>query len=144
MGIDIGQLPPWAQKQILNKLVSQQPLLSSPQKEGKAKYHNEKATRDGLKFDSKKEAERFDALMLLLKAGAIQDLRLQRDFTLQESYTLPNGKRVRAIRYRADFTYVQEGKLIVEDVKSKATKTREYEIKKKLIREKYGVEIVEV
>lgn len=33
---------------------------------------------------------------------------------------------------------------IVEDVKSKATKTRVYELKKKLMREKFGIEIQEV
>ena len=142
MGIDIGSLPPWAQRQVLAKLTASHPLLSSPQR-GTAKYRNEKAERGEIRFDSKKEAQRYDELMLLLQAGEISDLRLQRDYTLQEAYTTPEGKRVRAIRYRADFTYVRNGELIVEDVKSPATKTRAYEIKKKLMLEKYGIEITE-
>ena len=33
---------------------------------------------------------------------------------------------------------------VVEDVKSRATKTRVYEMKKKLMREKFGIEIQEI
>ena len=43
----------------------------------------------GLRFDSKKEARRFEALLLRLQAGEIQNLKLQQDYTLQEAYTLP-------------------------------------------------------
>ena len=77
-------------------------------------------------------------------------MRLQVNFTLQEAYTKPNGERVRAIVYKADFTYKKRDEnggytlYIVEDVKSKATKTRNYEIKKKLMREKFRIEVQEV
>ena len=108
------------------------------------KYNAKKTTVDGITFDSKKEAERFSELKLLLRAGKIKNLRLQQDFTLQEAYTAPDGERVRAIRYAADFTYEENGEIIVEDVKSRATKTRVYEMKRKLLREKYGVRIREV
>lgn len=64
------------------------------------------------------------------------------------------GRRVRAIRYQADFSYERPtapdvtGEIhwlkVVEDVKSRATKTRVYEIKKKLLQEKFGIEIREV
>ena len=37
-----------------------------------------------------------------------------------------------------------KGKLIVEDVKSAATRTRVYLDKRKLMREKYGIDVVEV
>ena len=46
-----------------------------------------------------------------------------------------DGKVVeRAVVYKADFTYRDEetGQDVVEDVKSKATKTRDYIIKRKL------------
>lgn len=108
------------------------------------KYHARKTTVDGITFDSEKEARRFGELKLLLRAGEIKNLKLQQDFTLQEAYTAPDGERVRAIRYVADFTYEENGELIVEDVKSRATKTRVYEMKRKLLREKYGVKIREV
>ena len=78
------------------------------------------------------------------RAGEIEDLRLQVDFTLQEAYTDCNGKRVRAIRYKADFSYRENGKLTVEDVKSRATKTSTYMIKKKMMKERFGIDIQEV
>lgn len=135
MSIDISRLSPAAQRQIAQKLGQQ-----ITQK----KYHNEPDTRGEIRFDSRKEARRYDALLLMLRAGKISDLKLQPQFTLHEAYTTPEGKRVQAIRYQADFSYVKDGRLVVEDVKSKATKTRVYGIKKKLMREKFGIEITEV
>lgn len=41
------------------------------------KYHNKKTVVDGRTFDSKKEAERYDELLLLQRAGAITDLSRQ-------------------------------------------------------------------
>ena len=79
------------------------------------------------------------------KDGQIHDLKLQEDFTLQEAFTTITGERVRAIKYRADFTYRQKsGDLVVEDVKSRATKTAQYRMKKKLMLERLKLEIVEV
>lgn len=80
----------------------------------------------------------------------ISDLKLQVNFTLQEGYTKPDGERVRPMVYKADFTYFEKGPdglytlYIVEDVKSKATKTRVYEMKRKLLREKFHVEVREI
>ena len=82
--------------------------------------------------------------MLELKAGLIRDLRLQPQFTLQESYKTHDGKRVRAIRYVADFSYTREGTLVVEDVKSKATKTAQYQMKRKMMMNRFGIEVEEV
>lgn len=104
-----------------------------------AKYGNKKTVRNGITFDSQKEAARYDALMLLLAAGEIKDLRLQPEFTLQEAFTTPDGERVRAVRYRADFLYkrrVKEGvntrwERVVEDVKG--FRTKDYELKRKLM-----------
>lgn len=152
MGIEISSLPPWAQKQIADKVARQMrekaENLASNGGKGKSKYKNIPAERNGaenkINFDSQKEAKRFDELMLLLKAGTITDLRLQHDFTLIEAYTTPDGKRVRAERYKADFTYWRNGEFVVEDVKSSATKTKTYEIKKKQMLDKYGIEVKEI
>ena len=101
-------------------------------------------------FDSKGEARRYDELLLLLRAGKIEDLRLQENFTLQESYITPEGDRVRAIIYTADFTYWEldaDGARtirVVEDFKSKATKTKTYIMKRKMLRDRYGIAIREV
>ena len=48
------------------------------------------------------------------------------------------------MRYRADFSYRRNGELIVEDVKSAATRTRVYINKRKLMQEKYGITVREV
>ena len=157
MAINVNDLPPKYQRQAMEKYMEQQarrglmPSAAVPQDKAKAnKYHNtptERVTASGavLHFDSQKEARRYDYLALRQQAGEIHDLRLQVDFTLQEAYTDPEGRRVRAIRYRADFTYRErDGRLVVEDVKSKPTRTREYLIKRKLMKERRGIDITEV
>ena len=114
MAIDVKDLPPKYQAQALQKYMAQQkrrgppssPAAGGPPKA--SKYHNsptERVTPSGavLHFDSQKEARRYDHLAALERAGQIRDLRLQVDFTLQEAYTDAEGRRVRAIRYRAAF-----------------------------------------
>ena len=129
--------------------------LSEKNQPKENKYHAVKTVCRGIKFDSAKEARRFEELMLLLEAGKIQDLRLQRNYTLQEAYTTPEGERIREIIYRADFAYERyAGKdpygydrwvKVVEDVKSPATrKKRDYIIKRKLFHEIYKFSITEV
>ena len=67
------------------------------------------------------------------------------DFTLQEAYTDAEGRRVRAIRYKADFTYRERDRgLVVEDVKSRPTRTKEYSMKKKMLKDRFGIDITEV
>ena len=169
MGLDVKDLPPAYQAQALRKWAEQErrkkcPPISRPAGDGperSAKYHNEPAervTESGavLRFDSRKEARRYDELAALERAGQIRDLRMQVDFTLQEAYTDGEGRRVRAIRYRADFTYEKvrgdpwteyNGSfwvLVVEDVKSRATRTKEYIMKRKLMKERFNIDIQEV
>lgn len=173
MAINVNDLPPKYQRQALEKYMEQQarrglmPSAAVPQDKAKAnKYHNtptERVTASGavLHFDSQKEARRYDILAARLQAGQIRDLRLQVEFTLQEAYTDTEGRRVRAIRYKADFTYYRPPEngshaaywadqtgtpwvLVVEDVKSRATKTQKYAIKKKLLKERFGLDITEV
>ena len=117
-----------------------------------SKMHNIPDRRGEVHFDSKKEARRFDELLVLLRAGKITDLKLQHDFTLQEAYTTIEGKRVRAIRYRADFTYWRQTEpdtygyehwvQVVEDVKGR--RLPEYKMKAKMFRDRYGFDIMEV
>lgn len=148
MAMRLEDLPPKAREQVAQKMLASG--KKSPASTKGNKYHNRKDTRtmpDGavITFDSMKEARRFDELLLLRKAGRIRDLRLQVEFTLREAYTTAEGYRVRAIRYKADFTYLDEsGNLIVEDAKTRPTKTKEYAIKKKLMLEKFNLQIREV
>lgn len=173
MSIDVKDLPPAYQAQAMRKWVEQErekgrgpfPSPAAVPSKGR-KYHNkptERVTPAGevLRFDSKKEACRYDELLVMLQAGKIRDLKLQPQFTIEEAYTTIKGVRVRAIRYHADFSYIRpaenqtehvywadnEGipwRLVVEDVKSRATKTRVYAMKKKLMQEKFGIEIKEI
>ncbi len=98
------------------------------------KYHAKKCKVDGIMFDSYKEMRRYQELKLLQRAGKIKGLELQPEFILQESFEY-RGKKIRAIKYIADFRYWQDGKEIVED--TKGFKTKEYLIKKKLFLKKY-------
>lgn len=98
------------------------------------KYSNIKTVIDGIKFDSRKEANHYCELKLLLRQGAIKDLVLQPRFELQPSFKL-NGKTIRKIEYVADFQYMEEGKIIVEDVKG--VKTDIFQMKLKMLLYRY-------
>jgi len=102
------------------------------------KYKNKKYKHDGYVFDSTKEWKRYMQLKILLKANKIQDLTLQPEYVLQNSFK-HNGKTHRAIKYVSDFRYTQDGKIIVEDVKGFLTDI--YRLKKKLFLFKYGNEL---
>lgn len=97
----------------------------------RSKYRNTRVLVDGIRFDSKKEAKRYQELLLLLKNQSIRDLKLQPKFLLQEGFTY-NGKRERAIYYIADFQYIDvaSNRLVVEDVKG--WRTDVYKLKRKL------------
>ena len=99
------------------------------------KYHNRKTTIDGIKFDSKAEAKRYVELKLLQKAGKITNLELQQKYELQPKYKNNKGETIRAITYKADFKYIENGKKVVEDVKGMETK--DFKLKKKLLEYKY-------
>lgn len=146
-GINLSDLPPKYQAQALAKLAKQARKKEEPQKQ-RTKYGNVKTERENIKFDSQKEARRFDELSAELEAGEIKELRLQVEFTLQPAYTTPEGERVRAIRYLADFTYYRRSgdkwQYIVEDVKSRATKTKVYRMKKKMMADRLGLTITEI
>ena len=117
-----------------------------------AKYHNKKAIADGISFDSTKEMRRYKELKLMQSAGEISGLELQRKFVLipaQFETTLnKHGRPVkkcveRECSYVADFVYDDKDKNThVEDVKG--MKTRDYIIKRKLMRYIFGIAIEEV
>ena len=95
-------------------------------------------------INAKKEEKRYHELMELFTTGDITELKLQPQFTLVEGYMKPDGTRVRRMRYTADFSYKKDGKLIVEDVKSHPTKTTDYQMRKNLMKDIYGIVITEV
>ena len=96
-----------------------------------SKYNAKKANVGGIKFDSKREAERYCELKLLEKAKEIRNLELQPRFLLQDKFVDKQGNKHRKIEYVADFFYIdKDDKKIVEDVKGVLTDV--YKLKKKL------------
>jgi hypothetical protein len=104
-----------------------------------SKYRNEKVESGGRKFDSKREAERAGELELWQKLGIISNLQFQVKFQL-----VPKQPGERAVTFKADFTYIQDGEFVAEDVKSKATKTQQYIIRRKLMLQVHGIRVREV
>lgn len=88
------------------------------------------STLCGREFSSKAEARRGEELRILERARAISDLQYQVKFVL---YRSPK------ISYTADFQYIENGRVVVEDVKG--VLTRDTRTKIAWVREKFGVEV---
>lgn len=101
------------------------------------KFHAQKTVVGSVSYDSKKESRRAVELEYLQRAGKIKNLERQKRFILQEEFINNEGKKIRPISYLADYYYEQNGQKIVEDVKSPATRTPVYLLKKKLFQFKY-------
>src|SRR5689334_11288548 len=81
----------------------------------KSKYGNQKVEIDGRSFDSQKEANRYMVLKYRQGMGEIKNLCLQVEFKLEV-----NGDKIG--KYICDFMYEENGKMVVEDVKSAITR----------------------
>lgn len=113
------------------------------------KYRNKPTHLDGHRFDSIKEAKRYQELRLLEKMGEIRDLKLQPSWGFSvagntvsiRSAGFPNGK---AVKYKADFSYTdcKTGELAVEDVKGMRTDV--YKLKRALMEACHGIIVREV
>ena len=124
----------------------------------RSKYNNRKVIVNSIEFDSQKEANRYHELVLLERAGLIQDLQRQVKFVLipvqrescNEVYTKgkkkgcfkPGKLLEKELSYVADFVYTENGKQVVED--TKGFKTKDYIIKRKLMLWVHGIRIKEV
>lgn len=123
---------------------------------GRSKYNAHKVFINGIKFDSKKEADRYLELKALEQAGEISNLTLQKRYELTPEVREPDiigpkggVKKGRVVElpsyYIADFVYKDvDGNTVVEDVKSPATKTPQYILKRKMMLYRYGIRISEV
>lgn len=114
----------------------------------RSKYGNKKTVRHGMEFDSKKEADRYDVLLLLQRAGDVRNIRhhVRYDFRV-------NG--ILIAWYEADFVYEERARFpmnggaaatvdgvwceIVEDVKGFPAKT--WPMKKKLLKAIHGIDV---
>jgi hypothetical protein len=110
------------------------------------KYHARKTKVRGIRFDSKKEAERFLELKMLERGGVIRNLERQVHFTLIDAHRRKDGTLERRCEYVADFVYEEEnGEKVVEDVKGcrKGCAYQLFVLKRKLMLDRYGIEIRE-
>lgn len=110
--------------------------------ERSTKYGSEKIVVDGIKFDSRREAQRYHELRLMERAGIIQNLQRQVKFELIPSLRY-DGKIVeRPVHYIADFVYEENGQRVVED--AKGCRTKDYILKRKMMLYLCGIRIREV
>ena len=128
------------------------------------KYHNIKTkTHDGLEFDSRKEARRWNELKLLERAGEITNLQRQVKYllipaqyeTIERYSKTSTGRRLkdrtnlleRECSYVADFVYTdtRTGQTVVEDVKGyqRGGAYDIFKIKRKLMLYIYKIRIKE-
>lgn len=116
------------------------------------KYKNKKITTDDGTFDSKGELKRWERLKKLNDMGIISDLKRQVKFELLPAQDLheavvrkgnKRASRIEApIEYVADFTYILDGELVVEDFKG--IYTDEYKMKRKMMLYIHDIQIREV
>ncbi len=105
------------------------------------KYGNKRVVIDGIRFDSGKEADRYLQLLMRQKTGELSGLIVHPRFLLTV-----NGERIAS--YVADFQYwlchsdIKGSCMVVEDVKG--VRTRDYILKKKLMKAVHGIEVREI
>ena len=121
------------------------------------KYNNTKVEYDGIKFDSKKEMQRYIVLKDAENSGVISNLELQVKYELipavREEYIehLKTKDKVKTrtlqlpITYTCDFQYLKNGVLIVEDVKASPKMIpKEFVLKEKMMFALKGIKIKKV
>lgn len=96
-------------------------------KPSRNKYGAKKTIVGDVKFDSKKEAQRWIELQLLERAGEISNLRRQVRIDLMGQYRPLLTKTGRQMRLTVDFAYIENGIEVLED--SKGMWTRDFEVR---------------
>ncbi|MFB9149545.1 DUF1064 domain-containing protein [Roseovarius ramblicola] len=107
------------------------------------KYGAEPVEVDGIRFDSKREARRWQDLRLREQAGEIEDLQRQVVLILHGKDDVLRTRSGRPMRITVDFSYFETatGIRVYEDAKGKPT--RDYEVRR-AVAAAQGVEVVEV
>jgi hypothetical protein len=108
----------------------------------RSKYGAKKTIVDGIKFDSKWEAERYGQLKAMEKAMFIRDLELQVPYDL-----IVND--IKICKYIADFRYKKESNHTITDDEyyievvedTKGFETQEFKLKKKLMKALHNIDI---
>jgi hypothetical protein len=97
-----------------------------------SKVPHRKIDYDGYTFDSTVEFEHYCELVLLQHAGEITDLVVHPSFVLQAGF-IYQDKKIQPIKFTADFEYIENGRRVIEDVKSNWTRTfTDYSIRRRM------------
>lgn len=109
-----------------------------------SKYNAKKVEVDGIKFDSKVEAEYYLHLKEMAEGGEIQGFERQVKMTLQDSFYLEGVKgKIRAITYVVDFKITEkDGSITYIDVKG--IETDVFKMKRKMFMNRYRTPLVTV
>jgi hypothetical protein len=99
------------------------------------KYRAVPTVQDGIRFDSKSEAQHYARLKLLEAAGLISDLRCHQRWPL-----VVNGVDCGA--YESDYDYLQDGQHMIVDLKGAITDL--YAFKKRVFEAVYPFRITEI
>lgn len=112
----------------------------------KTKYKNTKVEYGGLKFDSKKEMQRYIVLKKAEEAGLISNLKTQVRYELIPAVKETYIKHLKTkdkecertlqlpITYTCDFQYIKDGEIVIEDVKaSPKMLPKEFVLKEKMM-----------
>jgi hypothetical protein len=143
MGNDREAWTTWAERH------SELPPVQCPPEAKPNKYKATAVHIDGIRFDSLKEGKRYTELNALLAVHEIEDLELHPGFPLMVPRLNTDGPAqvFHTIgMFHADFKYrnVRTGNVVVEDVKSKPTRTEAYLLRKKFVEWQHGIIIVEI
>lgn len=109
-----------------------------------SKYNAKKVEVDGIKFDSKVEAEYYLHLKEQVDKGEIQGFERQVKMTLQDSFYLEGVKgKIRAITYVVDFKITEkDGSITYIDVKG--IETDVFKMKRKMFMDRYRTPLITV
>lgn len=104
------------------------------------KFGAKKTMVGDLKFDSQREAKRWQELKLLERFGKIGGLERQVVYILAPSVKIAGETRARPpLRFRADFRYIENGRGVVED--SKGVADTAFRIRQHLMKSVHGIDV---
>ena len=109
-----------------------------------SKYKNKKVVVDGFNFDSKAEARYYQKLRdsgESFSSLSNEYWEMQKSIPVLPGYTLPNGRKILPIKYKADFVKYRDGEIVkVVDVKGYQDNTSK--LKMKMFSYVYRYEVV--
>ena len=100
------------------------------------KYGAQRVQVDGIYFDSKAEAARFNELKLMQNAGLITKLETHPVYGIYY-----NGYTICMVELDFKYWHIKRGEYVYEDVKSKPTNTSTSALKRKLVHAFHGIEV---